>query len=325
MSYLFCLVILFAMELAEAIKTEAFRLGFDAVGITTAEPLEPAHTQAFSRWLQEGCAEGLPYMKRHLGKRFSPSCLLEGACSVICVALHYKPPAFSQSSSIAQIAHFALYDDYHPIIKERLHRLAAFIQTRLTRNFPWRYKICVDSAPLAERALAVRAGLGFLGKNHMLIHPVLGSQILLGELLTTLPLPPDVPLSLDGCGRCSRCLEACPTGALHPNGLFQTSRCISFLTQYAADFAGFEQKLGNRLFGCDSCLLACPYEQKAPPSRQTVLRFHPERTALPLQEILQWEQKQFDCLFKNSCIEKIGLNKLRQNAAACLNHQNKPQ
>lgn len=310
------------MEPAEAIKTQALQLGFAAVGITTAEPLESVHIDRFLRWLEEGGADGLEYMKQHTEKRFAPAQLLQGAQSVICVAAHYKPAEIPISPGCAQIARFVLYEDYHRFLKERLRQLACFIESRLPKGTFWRYKICVDSVPLAERALAARAGLGFIGKNHMLIHPVLGCQLLLGELITTLPLPPDRPAAADGCGSCTRCIEACPAAALRPDGLFQTNRCISFLTQYAHDAA--QLQTGRWLFGCDECLLACPYEQKSPPCRTSPPGFTPERAALRPADILQWDSNDFERFFKNSCVERIGLKKLQQNAAACLKFSDKP-
>jgi epoxyqueuosine reductase len=311
------------MELAAAIKEQALGLGFDAVGITTAEPLDAAQIEHFQRWLADGGAEGLAFMKRHMEKRFAPAQLLPGAQSVICTAVHYKPAETQTALGQARIARFALYDDYHLFLKKQLRQLAEFIQSRLPQGTRWTYKICVDSVPLAERALAARAGLGFIGKNHMLIHPVLGSQLLLGELITTLPLPPDQPETLDGCGRCSRCLDACPTGALGADGLFRTNRCISYLTQYA-HVSDCRVPLNRWIFGCDECLLACPYEQKAPFCQHAPPGFTPERTRLSLEEILRWETADFERYFKSSCVERIGLQKLRQNAAACLNRSDKP-
>lgn len=312
------------MNLAETIKKQALLLGFDAVGITTAEPLENVHLEQFHRWLAAGGADGLDYMKRHTEKRFAPARLLEGAQSVICTAVHYKPAEVSSDSGCARIARFAFYDDYHLFIKERLRRLADFIQSRLPKGTNWSCKICVDSAPLAERALAARAGLGFLGKNHLLIHPVLGGQLLLGELLTTLPLPPDRPEPMDGCGNCTRCLKACPAGALGDDGLFRTNRCISFLTQYARNLSDSCIPLNRWVFGCDECLLACPYEQKAPACRQRPPGFTPQRSMISPEEMLRWTQLDFERFFKHSCVERIGLQKLQQNAAACLSQSDKP-
>jgi epoxyqueuosine reductase len=309
------------MELSQAIKNKALDLGFCAVGITTADPIDPAHSQALTQWIERKYDADLNYMRKNLQKRIHPALYLENARSIVCVAFHYKPPRLPPSK--AQVANFALYDDYHPFIKERLLRLAEFIQSRLPLNFQWHYKAAVDTAPLAERALAQRAGLGFIGKNHMLIHPTLGSQLLLGQLVTTLDLTPDQPLKTDGCRTCDLCLRACPTGALSPDGFFLAHRCISYLTQYADDFAGLEHKVGRRLFGCDTCLLACPYEHSAPACQKPDLGFHLQRAGLNPDEILQWNQDQFDQFFKNSCVETIGLGKLKKNARICADNQEK--
>jgi len=290
------------------VRTAAAAAGVPLVGAAALDALHEPHRR-WREWVAAGRHAGMDWLAADGDIRREPARWFDGCRSIVVGGFPYagEPPP-----GPLRIARFARGEDYHRVVRRRLQTLLRELQ----REDPAvRGRVAVDTAPLMEKPLAVRAGLGFIGRNTCLIHPGHGSYLCLGVLLLNIPLPPSPPANA-GCGDCRRCLEACP---------FQTSRCISFLTQYAADFAGFEQKLGNRLFGCDSCLLACPYEQKAPPSRQTLLRFHPERTTLPLQEILQWEQEQFDCLFKNSCIEKIGLNKLKQNAAACLNHQNRPQ
>ncbi len=305
------------MELAEIIKTQALRLGFDRVGITTADPIEPQHIRAFSEWIEKGHVADLEYMRKNLKKRIAPARLLDGARSVICVAVHYKPPPTPAAGDQANIANFALYEDYHPYIKERLRRLAEFIQTILAAGVRWKYKICVDTAPLAERALAARAGLGFIGKNHMLIHPQLGAQILLGELVSTLALPPDRPLEIHPCQTCNLCLRACPVGALREDGFFEARRCISYLTQYPSDPSEWADAIGNHLFGCDRCLLACPYERRAPLRAKNEFCFYPELAHLDPLEILQWNRSEFYRHIKNSCLRDIGLEKLKKNARIC--------
>ncbi len=184
------------MSLEQDIKSRALELGFDAAGITDASPLGREHTEHFKAWLGSGCTGPMRYMHRHLEKRIDPARLMTGARSVIVVALSYKPPVTAAAAGwtmptipIGKVAQYAQYEDYHGFIKSLLRELAGFVQDRAGRTH--RFKICVDSAPLAEKALAVRAGLGFIGKNHLLIHPHLGPQILLGELITTLALQPD--------------------------------------------------------------------------------------------------------------------------------------
>ena len=189
------------MTLEQEIKDKARTLGFDAVGITDAAPIAPADVERLRTWLASGCAGEMHYMQRNFEKRIAPAALLDAAQSVIVVALNYKPPASHpqgppatathrppQALAMGAVAQYAQYDDYHTFIRPLLHELAGFIRSLTDESV--RFKACVDSVPLAERALALRAGLGFIGKNHMLIHPTLGPQVFLGELVTTLPLEP---------------------------------------------------------------------------------------------------------------------------------------
>jgi len=307
------------MSLESQIKDKGIKLGFDRVGITTAAPLEPGCGAYHRQWLDKGCAGQMGYLHRNNDKRFAPAALLEGAQSVICVALNYRPGKGELPEDVLPtVARYALYDDYHGFIKARLFALAAFIQSL----FPERrlgFKACVDSAPLAERALAQRAGLGFIGRNHMLINPELGGQILLGELLTTLPLEADAPLSENPCVDCGRCIAACPTGALGADGTLDARKCLSYLTiEEQGDIPdAFAAHLGGCLFGCDRCLLACPFEKDAPPRTNTQWPFHPEWATLSAEEILTWTEADFEAHFKGSCLERLGLKRLQRNARLC--------
>jgi len=220
----------------------------------------------------------------------------------------------SEIDPAGRVAAYARYEDYHPFIKSLLRELASFVSVRAGR--PDRYKICVDSAPLAEKALAVRAGLGFIGRSHLLIHPHLGPQLLLGELLTTFPLQPDEP-NVATCKGCDRCMKACPTGALRQDGFLDASRCISCLTQYPSP-AGPAPDTHGWLFGCDECLLACPFHQQAPPRANRRFRFHPDRATLTLQEVLALDAGTFNARFADSPIHRLGLAPLQQTARTCL-------
>jgi epoxyqueuosine reductase len=329
------------MTIEADIKQKALSLGFDAVGITTAAPLAPEMADFYRTWLADGRAATMGYLHRNNDKRFAPAELLTGARSVICVALNYRPAQDEQTEHPnVRIARYAQYEDYHPFIKTRLFQLADFIGNAtvpVAHDFTGgrdarvpRFKACVDSAPLAERALAVRAGLGFIGKNHMLIHPELGGQILLGELLTTLELTPDSPLDQQSCGGCNRCLRACPTGALAADGSFDARKCISYLTIEAGNEglspdnvmpASSRQcdrdgRVPKYIFGCDECLLACPHELNRPPRRNIDFQHHPEWQMLTRERIFDMTELEFRQTFSNSGFIRLGLERLKRNAGS---------
>lgn len=313
------------MTLSEQIRQKALELGFDLVGITDASPIHGEQVNHLLGWLNAGHAGQMTWMHNHLEKRINPAKLLACAKSVIVVGLNYKPPSSlrarrsgaKQSQSLGCVAAYAQYEDYHPFIKKLLRQLVDFIIT--TTGHGLKFLICVDSAPLLERALAVRAGLGIIGKNRMLVNPRFGPQIFLGEILTNLELDPDKPLT-ESCPDCGQCVSACPTGALKPNGSFNATKCISYLTiesktEIPAELA---PKIGNRLFGCCDCILACPHQQKAPPCSNKEFTFHPARAQLDLNEVLNLTEDEFHSLFAHSPILRAGLPKLKQTAQVCL-------
>ena len=331
---------MFFMNPTRDIKQETIKLGFDLVGVTDASPIDAKQAQLFAAWLESGFAGQMDYMRRNLQKRLDPTKLLEQARSIIVVGLNYTPPrpklksaehapsGMRAQASRAQprdlpiaptgkVADYAQYEDYHPFMKERLHQLVDFMSSSCRDAF--NFKICVDSAPVPERALAVRAGLGFIGKNHMLINPQLGCEIFLGEIITDLELQPDEPVAV-GCADCNKCIEACPTGALRPDGQFDANRCINYLTiEYRGSIpAELAEKMGGRLFGCDECVLACPYQKDAPVCRNKQFRFYPDRAQINLHEILSLPPESFDTKFADSPLKRVGLNGLKRNAAICL-------
>jgi epoxyqueuosine reductase len=309
------------MGAAEDIRQKAFELGFDVVGIADAAPIDAEQAGFLDNWLKCGYAGQMSYMQRNFEKRIDPAKLLENARSVICVGLNYKlpqsGPRLEKTAPAGRIANYAQYEDYHAFMKKLLRRLTDFIAP-LSGGYT-RFKICVDSTPLVERAFAVRAGLGFIGKNHMLINRELGPQIFLGEIITDLELRTDQPGG-GNCVGCNKCIEACPTGALRTDGQFDARRCISYLTiehkdEIATDLA---VKIGDRLFGCDECVLACPYQQKAPVCRNRQFKFHQDRAEVSLHEILDMNPEVFEARFGDSVIKRLGVARLKRNARICL-------
>ena len=315
------------MSLAQQIKQKALEVGFDLAGITDSSPIEANQVELLAGWLKAGYAGQMGYLHRNFQKRINPAALLEGAQSVICVGLNYKPQETQPKSAkpdvpTGRVASYAQYEDYHSFIKKLLRKLTSFIS--LLTGEEVRFKICVDSAPLAERALAARAGLGFIGKNHMLINPGLGPQILLGEIITTLKLETDKPIT-GNCSDCNKCIEACPTGALRADGQFDANKCISYLTiEYKGEIpADLAERIGDRLFGCDECVLACPYKEAASVCKNKQFKFYGDRDRLFLSEVLNLSAEDFEAQFADSVIVRLGLELLKRNARICLANKNR--
>jgi epoxyqueuosine reductase len=311
------------VDLRAAITEKAVHLGLDALGIAESGPVPPDHARALVAWLDAGYAGPMGFMQRHLAKRLDPGRLLPGARCVIAAAISYRPrgiPARPQQAVAGRVAQYALFDDYHTFLKARLRELASHIQSLVGGHVA--SEVCVDSSPVLERAFACRAGLGFIGRNHMLIHPRLGPQVFLGELITTVDLETDGPATGD-CGDCDRCMRACPTDALRPDGFLDARRCINTLTieqgqDVPPDLASM---IGDRVYGCDECVTACPLQAQAPASTNQALGFHPERAWLDLHEILAMTPDTFAVRFSGSPILRIGVDRLQRNARVCLRNE----
>ena len=312
------------MNLTEAIKNRALELGFDLVGVTNADPISTGQIACLRRWLDSGAAGDMEYMHRNLEKRTNPAKLLEGAKSVICTGLSYAVSSDERyqptsNETMGRIADFALYDDYHVFIRQRLRKLADFMFESAGQP-DLRFKVCVDSVPIAERSFAQRAGLGIIGKNHMLTNRRLGSQILLGLIFSSLSLDPDEPETA-ACQGCDRCIQACPTGALSTEGV-DSRKCISYLTiEHKGEIPEeLAVKIGDRLFGCDECSRACPFTQNAPPRTNSELTLYAQRQLLNLEAITGWTEGDFEKVFAHSTIIRTGLTMLKRNARNCLNN-----
>ena len=309
------------MSLEDDIRQKAIESGFDLFGLTDASPIDTGQVEFFAAWLDSGFAGQMDYMRQNLHKRINPAELLENAQTVIVAGLNFNPPHREKMPDTAvpmgRIVDYAQYQDYHPFIEKRLRKLTDFIRSKAGGNL--QFKICVDSVPIAERALAVRAGLGFIGKNHMLINPKLGCRIFLGEVITNLKLEIDEPISAN-CSDCHKCIDACPTGALRADCQLDASRCINYLTIEHKGPIPIElsEKIGNRLFGCDECIRVCPYQENAPACKNEQFKFYDERALISLQEVLDLNQESFEAKFSDSVIIRSGLDRLKRNAENCL-------
>jgi epoxyqueuosine reductase len=299
-------------QLAADLKVRARELGFDRVGIAPAHPSR--YRDYFRQWLDAGQAGSMDYLASRFAERTDPGAYLPGAASVICVGLNYYAPLSppDEPADHGRIARYALGDDYHELIKQRLHRLADWLrQARpdaLTR-------CSVDTAPVMEKELAVRAGIGWLGKNTCVINEQIGSWLLLGEVLSTVPLPTDDP-AIDRCGTCRRCIDACPTQALEPYRL-DASRCISYFTiehrgQIPAEMAS---QFGDWIYGCDICQDVCPWNHRALPALDPRLAPRFATGTLDLAEVLEWTAGDYRRQLRNSAMKRVKLPVLQRNAA----------
>lgn len=299
------------MTLSDEIKAKALQLGFDACGIAKAEPLTD-DAQVLKNWLNKGFHANMGYLENHFDKRTNPQLLVNGARSVIVVLLNYFP-AQTQPESAPQIAKYAYGKDYHFIIKNRLRELQTFIDEQMS-NYSM---VFCDSAPVLERRWAERAGLGWIGKSGLFIHPTFGSYCLIGEIITTLQLDYDTPQQ-EHCGTCTACIKACPTQALSAYEL-NANRCISYLTiEHRADIADeFTLPMGNRLFGCDICLDACPWNKKAKAHHTPELQPHEQLFTLDWHS---FSRSTFKQLFKQSALERAGYQKVKKRLDVIIQH-----
>lgn len=306
-------------SLETAIKNRAAGLGFDACGITRACRVDDNAILSYDRWISDGRNDCMEYCARYTDVRNDPRLLLDGAQSIICVALNYMPQV-KQKPDVPQFSYYAYGRDYHEVMKKRLFELAAFIKQRTGHES----RPCVDTAPIRERYWAQKAGIGFVGRNNTLIIPGKGSFFFLGELVTTFPLSPDEPCTLS-CAGCGRCTAACPGGALLDEGPLDARRCLSCQLIERRDplpewVAG---KIGNRIYGCDTCQLVCPHNAKAVAT--TMPEFAPslEFMALDREKIEQMTPGDFRRLFGHSAVRRTRLDGLKRNLATMKSQKNK--
>jgi epoxyqueuosine reductase len=322
-------------RITERIRCKALELGFDTVGIAPAGPSD--HAEHYARWVAGGSHGEMHYLAREdaVAKRADPGLVVPGARSAVVVARNYFPeheePALAADPSRGVFARYARNDDYHEILKPRLIELQEWIDREVT---PVGGRAYVDTGPVLERELAQRAGLGWFGRNTMLIQPRRGSYFFLGVVLLDMELEFDEPFERDHCGTCTNCLVACPTGALlgrDENGAprMDARRCISYLT---IELKGpipreFRPLIGNRIYGCDICNEVCPFNngkfvhitsEEAFWPRQGV---HGER----LIELMAMDQAEFSRRFKNSPVKRAKRRGLLRNVAVALGNWGSPE
>lgn len=292
-----------AEYIAEGIRKKAAELGFGEVGFAPAAELTE-DKERLKAWLDKGYHAGMEYMERHFEKRTNPSLLVEGAVSVISFLYNYKQSGVHLSEVAPKIARYAYGRDYHDVIREKLSELFSFIRDEYYPDLEGRY--FVDSAPLLERTLAAKAGLGWIGKNNMLINRRLGSFVFLAEMLVNIELPYNRTPMTDRCGGCTKCIEACPTKAILPDRVIDSNRCISYLTiENKEDISEeFKGRLQGWTFGCDICQEVCPWNRKAPDTEEP--EFKPSEHLLAMTPA-QWgslTQEKFSVLFKGSAVKR---------------------
>ena len=309
---------------AEAIRAKAHSLGFDAVGFARAE-LGPEARLRLRDFLAAGHHGTMGWLAERIEQRSQPQALWPEARSVICLGVTYAPDEDPLGNldhgDIGNISVYARNRDYHDVVKGMLKHLAQFIATRGGAGV----KVFVDTAPVMEKPLAARAGLGWQGKHTNLVSRTHGSWLFLGEVYTTLDLPPDAP-SPDHCGTCRQCLAACPTDAFPAPYRLDATRCISYLTiEHQGPIPeALRPAIGNRIYGCDDCLAACPWNRFATASHHLKLTARDDLRAPRLQEVAQLDDAAFRKHFAGSPIKRIGRNRFVRNVAIAIGNSAQP-
>lgn len=312
------------VELSSHIATLCTQLGFAAVGFAPAQPSN--YGPHFRQWLEQKCNGEMDFLERDIEVRENPARILEGTNSFLVVADQYAPRGSQLPSRLheprplGRVARYAQGRDYHTVMKRRLHSLADRLRCEVPGS---EFRTCVDTAPIFERELAALAGIGWHAKNTMLIHPQLGSYILLGVVATTLHLAPlasqiEQP---DRCGTCTRCIDACPTAAITPQRI-DASRCISYLTieHRSAIPAQFHGAMGDWVYGCDICQEVCPHNSARPGEAPSPIldAYTPRTQHLDLLEVLAWTAAERSAAFKTSPMKRATLAMMQRNATIAL-------
>jgi epoxyqueuosine reductase len=312
------------VELAQAIKEQAYRLGFSLVGVTSSDRLP--HSEVFEAWLDQGRHAEMTYMNspRSRACRAHPGQVLLECRSVLVLGARYpSPPVLSTNGLQAQsphgrVASYAWGEDYHKSLPIRLQSLVTFIEAQLGHSIPNRWY--TDTGPLLERELAQRAGLGWIGKNTCLINPDRGSYFLLAEILLGIELEPDEPFTLDRCGTCTRCITACPTGCILPDRTIDACRCISYLTIELKGSIPLELRpsVGTWVFGCDVCQQVCPWNRFAAREVDPAFEPHIAHPSPNLLDELALQASDFNRKYRHSPLMRAKRKGYLRNIAVAL-------
>lgn len=306
--------------LTSAIKCWGRELGFQQIGITDTDLGE--HEGHLLNWLAAGYHGEMGYMARHGTRRSRPAELLPGTLRVITVRMDYLPPAATppetvlQDSELAYVSRYALGRDYHKVLRQRLHQLAKRIEAV---TGPFGHRVFTDSAPVLEKALAQKAGLGWIGKHSNLLNRTAGSWFFLGELYTALPLPMDTSGTAH-CGSCTACIEICPTQAIVAPYQVDARRCLSYHTieLHGPIPEAFRRPMGNRIYGCDDCQLVCPWNRFARPTPETDFLPRNGLDAPKLTTLFAWDEGEFLRRTEGTPIRRIGHARWLRNIAVAL-------
>jgi epoxyqueuosine reductase len=310
-----------AAERTARIKRKAIELGFQECGITDLSP--PPHGDALQRWLTRGMAGTMTYMHRQMRRRLIPQDIVAGATRAVVVTRFYDNPDPPLPPRHGRVAKYARGPDYHDTLATPLAQLADFVKGlgkdgSVARSY-------VDAGPVPERELAQRAGLGWIGKNTMLIDPKRGSYCFIASVLTDVELAVDAPFEMDRCGSCRRCLDACPTGAFPAERVLDSRLCISYLTiEFKGEIdPGLRQLMGDWIFGCDECQAVCPWNHKFSFERDdAILRLGPALATLDVTWLTKVSKEEFVEKLGSTPLARPGPARMRRNAQICA--QNTP-
>lgn len=298
-------------DIVTAIRSEAARMGFAACGIASANEVSGHVYKRWQEWIAQGKHATMEYMERYATVRLNPQELLPHANSIISVALNYYP-GIKIPKHNPRFAYYAYGVDYHDVMREKLHRLATYINSIASCD----YRVCCDTAPIFERYWAAQSGVGFVGRNSQLIIPGQGSYFFLGEVLTTLELPPSQPI-LHNCGDCRRCIDACPVDAITDDGMIDARRCISCQTiENRKDISPeVASRLGRRVYGCDTCQEVCPHNRYATPHHTDELQPSQDILSLSYNRLCNLSRKAFNDIFRHSAVKRVKYEGLMRNVS----------